>query len=591
MSSWRSRLLSGLPLLPLVVLSAPAFAGTFPLTLLNSDTTTSFGAGLSPAISAGQVEFNGPSGTVYTENADGTGLTQVLNNQTPVPGGMPAGQSATFDQYYGSQELIGGGQVVLIGTDSNSAGNTSGYGLYSVSAAGGTVTLLANETTTVNGHYIGDSQYNGTPNFFPIGSMAVNAAGQIAFEVGQQVYTVNAAGGAVTCVATYYCGDSPGGESIFQAPSISGNTVALAAGNIFGTAIVATTPLPSTPGGFSTAAAGNAYDPYSLNDKPVQDGGTTVFAAQNGNDTVGAIYANSGSGQTIALVTTNTPIPGGTGDFVWTNGIGNQSIAADNGMVVFFGAGASGANAGLYEVSESGGPITKIVAVGDQIGQGTVSGVSMGPQSLSDGTLVFNLSFSCTFSNCPEGYGPSIYTAQLVPTQTVSGPGGGSVASPTLLPVGNEQIGQVQTSIGNVESSIYEYSWSGGWFTSDGEIASAASGDSFNFDLFAPSGTLLDQVVLDAADSFQGTIGLNLSAGNYDIGFVCPGGGNLCPDPSAMINFDTPVDGVTSASVPEPTSFSLVAGGILILGMARIWRKRRPRAERGRNCAGLHRAG
>lgn len=325
-----------------------------------------------PAISGNKVVFLDGGGNlgcnaghvcdgndVWTANDDGTKLTPVLTTRTPIPG-MP-GQ--TFRASYGTAIQIENGMVVVLGI--TCGGCNSGVGYYTVPASGGTVKKLVDWT-----------QFS--KHAFPIDFHA--KAGQVVFQNNQQVYAIPLAGGPITRVAgtwdAHYSPPSPY-CCIFDTPDINdaGTTVALRAGNVFGHGSVQTVNRNGNPLSFKVIAnKRTGIDEFEVA-QPVIDGSTVVYRAKNLSDTVTGIYAGH-----VKLVDTNTPVPGGTGNFQCGNCF--DAIVAKGGIVVFHGYDAAG-HEGLYKVDETGKNLAKIISYGDPIGNGfKVWGVRIGAEAL-----------------------------------------------------------------------------------------------------------------------------------------------------------------------------------------------------------------
>lgn len=377
-------------LLSLLLLAAPAAAaGSVSFRQLAGPTIF---VGGPPVISRGIVAFVGPGGAVWTINADGTGLKRVIDPTTAIPGNrppvpfadpaftpfnIPAGDS--FWIGYANQLRVGAGTVVFAATDPGKAGALSGFGLYSVPASGGSVTALA------------------SANYFPF-DFQVSDQGQVVFEYASQVYSVPASGGPIITLAANKALAAPpslvvnSGSTVqanqYAYPAISGDAVVLAAGNNISGGSIQTTSIRS-PGTFADIADGRQFDVFTFVE-PKIDGSTVIFGAQKRSGAVQGIYASSGAGQLTTLVDSTMDIPGGAGKFaLGGNGHGPQ-IAVSDGIVVFEAHDATG-NPGIYQVAETGGPITKVLATGDMIGIDKVQDVDMSAQPLSGGKLALSV--------------------------------------------------------------------------------------------------------------------------------------------------------------------------------------------------------
>lgn len=337
------------------------------------------------AIDRGIVAFVGLGGSIWTAYDDGTHLTQVLAGTAPIPNGgapipyassnltpfyVPSGD--TFQIGYGTQLRVGAGKVVFIGTDPAKAGTLAGIGLYSLPVFGGSVTPLV------------------SADKFPF-DYQVSELGQVVFQYGQKVYAVPSQGGTITALAANQALSKPPSlvlnngsiaqASLFAYPAISGDSVVLNAGTAVSGGSWQTTSLAS-PGNFVDIADGKQFDVFSLWG-PAIDGSTVIFGGQNRTTGALGIYASTAPGQYTTLADSTMPVPEGSGKFKL-----GTALAASDGIVVFNATDANG-NLGIYKVPESGGPITKVIAVGDKIGPDTVADLLLGPQPLSGRKLAF----------------------------------------------------------------------------------------------------------------------------------------------------------------------------------------------------------
>jgi hypothetical protein len=152
--------------------------------------------------------------------------------------------------------------------------------------------------------------------------------------------------------------------------------------NVGGLHVIADTNTP-IPGG-----VGNFTSFYGL----TLDGANVAFVGFGSNDQTG-VYTNVNGLHLVA--DTNTPIPGGTGSF---QGFIFFLPALRNGHVVFNAYGTSGqSGSGLY--TDRMGSLTKIIAAGDTLDGKTVTGPSTGPRPLDGDQLVVN----CYFADSSSG--------------------------------------------------------------------------------------------------------------------------------------------------------------------------------------------
>jgi hypothetical protein len=367
-------------------------------------------------------------------------FTKVADTGTAIPGG--SGNFTTF-----SAPSISGSTVAF--------GDGNGQGIYTGSASGGSLALVANLNTggtgsftsfgvpTISGPtvafvgaknsqvgiYIGPASGgsltkvvdlssaipNGSGNFITIGSPSISGS-TVAFlgngSEQQGIYTASASGGSLARVADLNTA-VPGGSGTFQlfgntVPSISGSTVTFlggfsnnqqgiytgsASGGSVARVADFTTAIPGGSGNF-TAFAGNA---------PSISGSTVAFRGTGGGGTQVGIYTGSASGGSVARVADlNTAVPVGTGNFT---DLGAPSISGST--VVFIGNGTSTSQAGIYYQLETGGPLFKLITANDVLDGKTVSGLSIS-QFAVDGT---SIAFSVSFTNGTKG----VYVGQIAP--------------------------------------------------------------------------------------------------------------------------------------------------------------------------------
>jgi hypothetical protein len=148
-------------------------------------------------------------------------------------------------------------------------------------------------------------------------------------------------------------------------------------------------------------------------------------------------------------------------------------------------------------------------------------------------------------------------------TATLTNFEGGSSADPTLLPTGTP-VGQVTGTIGASGSEdYYSFYWTGGFFSATESVTGMPTG-SFTFSYGSGNCSSGGSVVLNAGDSFTGTLSANnLAQGTYCIGIANDGPG----DPPYVLTFNTP-----TALTPEPSTFALLVAG---LGMGALRLRRR----------------
>ena len=326
-----------------------------------------------PSIDGGNVVFHG-TGTstegVYTEI--GTTLSRVADTTTSVPSG-----SGNFSGF--NDVSIDGASV------SFRAFSGSSDGIYTNS--GGSLVKVADTNTPVP---------SGSGNFQNLGRSS-SSAGTVAFDgddaLGNGIGIYSRTGGVLTKVADSNTAQPGGAGSFaqFGSPTLDGSNFAF-----WGRG-------PSNPvegiyrsvgGGAPTIVAdsntivpgaGGTFD--NIRPFPAISGSSVSFMAYGSNGSDG-IYRFAGSLSTVA--DTNTPVPGGTGNFVGFDDY--SSISGSNVAFLGFFSTLSAATEGIY--TTIGGGLSEVVKAGDQLDGKTVSSVFMGPEALSGGSIAFSAAFS-----------------------------------------------------------------------------------------------------------------------------------------------------------------------------------------------------
>lgn len=389
--------------------------------LVNSSTPIPGGTGNFTNLGAGPIDgttmvFVGLGSNsqigIYTVPTTGGPLTVIADIQTPIPNGT--GTFTTFNNngffhpfaisgsnvvfagratgqagiYYGSNKnsliriadlntpIPGGtgnfaafndGGVALSGSTITFVGNPhTGSGIYTGTTAGGPLNRLVDSNTPIP---------NGTGNFTSANRLSDSGTTAAFAGVGtnQQVgiYTVSTLGGPVTHLVNR------------------------------------TTPLPNGAGNFSNVSH-------------ISISNTTVVFNATGTGANGIYSVPAVGGAVTVIADTNTPIPGGTGNFT-----GSFGVTSLNGTTVAFRGNGSNGQGGIYSASTTGGPVTKIVAIGDTIDGRTVNSFGFG-LTLNDGSIY---AFRAGFTNGTQ----AVYTFTPVPEPAT---GLAAAAAVTLLALG-----------------------------------------------------------------------------------------------------------------------------------------------------------
>lgn len=378
--------------------TAPAHADFVFQKIVDTDTLVpggggayfSFNGSVRPAVSGTNVVFGTQDQTVWTAKIDGASARRVFTTDTPIPGNL-----GNFHQYYADYAQVYGSKVVVVGT--SCGGCNSGVGIYARKLSGGPITTLADINTLVPGS--ATEKFSTFPNDFDVGY------GQVAFTNQQHVFSVPLAGGTITPVAGLQNqGSSPPSPfcCIFDQPTIRKDRILMRAGNVFGRGSLQDADLDGNTTGFRFLVTGSnhapgtpaayRYDNFDF-DHPVYDAVPVFYgdSTAEGQPYIGGIYARGR--KIIKLADTNTPVPEGSGNFVF-GWYGTRSpIAAGKGIVVF-GARDGLDNPGIYAVRENGGAITKVIARGDTLEGHTVVDLDMSRAGFDGTTLVFRATYA-----------------------------------------------------------------------------------------------------------------------------------------------------------------------------------------------------
>ncbi|HEX4665865.1 MAG TPA: DUF11 domain-containing protein [Chthoniobacterales bacterium] len=373
--------------------------------------TFGIGAGLDPlpALDGDKLVFiafdpnNLP--VIWSANADGSGgLLRLVDTTNNIPGG--AGEKFGYMKAL----RLRNGNTVFFGIGADGLHD----GIYTIPVGGGTLkSVVASGSVRPEG----TGATFGYQDFLQGFAYGYLGDGQMTFTAQQVVYAYPAAGGGTGRVLVYPGSNIPIAGNydavFFGAPAISGTRVVFSGvggseallgtyldeHRFFAVADTATAS-PSTPGQNFVLSTQDSFGGVQI------EGETVVFRAFSGtNAAIKGIYSVTGDGPAVKLVDTNTNVPGGNGKFTSFSTSGSPDLfALSDGEVVFLGVDADNVD-GLYSVPATGGTITRIVAVGDQIGDLQLTGnASFGtqpfqPNSLGEHQIAFRANFLNTTTN------------------------------------------------------------------------------------------------------------------------------------------------------------------------------------------------
>ena len=326
-----------------VLLPAPAAAGPYGFVSVAETPTFGIPGGNAPvpAIDGGKVVFvtndvNNDS-ILWSANADGTGLTRLVDAATAMPGG--AGDTFSAIQYVRLRDGI----AAFIGF-----GHTQNDGIFAVPVGGGTVKQVVGPGFVRPDNPTKTFGYQDLIQSFAGGTMG---DGTIGFQAQGGVYAYSLFGAPPQVLAypgTAFQGASNRTINQFFAPAFSGSRAVIQGVNseLITTFLdehrfVATVDL-NTPPPAGTTWAFNNGDTFT---SAQVEGDTVVFRGLSGGPSpvkVG-VYSRTGFGPVVTLVDQNTPIPGGTGNFA---SLASDVVGLNAGEVLFAGADSAG-RAGL----------------------------------------------------------------------------------------------------------------------------------------------------------------------------------------------------------------------------------------------------
>jgi RNA polymerase sigma factor (sigma-70 family) len=336
---------------------------------------------------------------IYTATVQGTALARIMDLNTPIPGGV--GNFTGLNNSLSSS----GSTAVFSGI------GTGGYQGVFAGSSNATLVRVVDTNTLIpggTGNYLAMPQNTGSI-YTSDSTVAFNGVGD---NNQNGIYIGTITGGPLVMIANTFA-TIPNTNNTFTGfsyLSVTGNTVAFRgqAGNGAG-----------VPGGvYTSPITGGPLTVMADVQTPVPNGSGATFtgfgflssfnskvsfyALYNGG---GGIYVGSVSGGSLmTIVDSNTPIPGGTGNFTTLapNSIGETTVA--------FLGGGSGGQKGIYSAPIGGGPITKIIAIGDTLDGKTVSNLDFGKQ----GNDTSHYAFTAIFTDGSSG----IYVFTPVPEPT-----------------------------------------------------------------------------------------------------------------------------------------------------------------------------
>ncbi|MBP7418816.1 MAG: hypothetical protein KA911_09440 [Xanthomonadales bacterium] len=378
-----------------------------------------------------QAEVSGVKG-LWRSGPAPAAFTRLVDGNTAIPSGSGFFRDLVPFRFDGNS-------VVFRGDDQFEFGGQAGY--YAQPVAGGAPTMLANQGTLVPP---ANTVSFGTNIGFPGGTQEQMAldAGTLVFADDREAgnYAIPVPAGPLRALGTTAFAICETGNFlalIWANPEISGNTVVMGIGGGAGAALYAfplggvsgivdacATPRLRANNGFRIASrnvampgGGANFDAFAFNTLRI-DGDRVVFRGGNGLGRFG-IYssATDGSGL-IELVSTETPVPGGVGNFQGpVAGLSLDRIVIGGEVVVFRGTDAS-AFQGVYAVPVRGGQVVEIVRANDMLPDGrtvfAAGGAALAPELFNGDSMDGrSLALRIDFTDPQRGFGSGIYAIDL----------------------------------------------------------------------------------------------------------------------------------------------------------------------------------
>jgi hypothetical protein len=165
-----------------------------------------------------------------------------------------------------------------------------------------------------------------------------------------------------------------------------------------------------------------------------------------------------------------------------------------------------------------------------------------------------------SFSSQPITIGPAVTPLALQ---------GGTTSSPVFL-VGAQNSEVTGTISGLGAEDYYSFYWGGGAFSATASVTGASNGGSYIFSAGVASVcSSIGSQTLNSGDGFSNIISnADLPPGEYCIGLNA----NSANDPNFSLTFSSPV-----GNTPEPSTFMLLLGGLVVMASASRAATRRTR--------------
>jgi uncharacterized repeat protein (TIGR01451 family) len=318
-------------------------------------------------------------------------MKKLVDFNTPAPGG--AGNFSDLDGGIGGP-LLRDGAVIFTGRN----GAQSANGVYTVPAAGGVVSLVADTNTAVPGQGVSGNFFNFGQFSKLFGSNSISA-GRVAF-VGtfgggptgnDGLYFANNDGTGLAPIidSLHPIHTSDGDLTGFSVPSISGNTVVFsgATHGIYSAALSGAYGTTSTLVDIHSSLPGNPAPLFFPSPTRLTlDGATFAFVATDaGTQTHATLYTGNTAGGPFTKVAAVGDMLDG---LVQINPGSFDGFSLNKGQIMFHAYDTTINTEGLYVWNGSSNE--RVVSKGETIPGGTVIQIGLpGPNALSNGRFVF----------------------------------------------------------------------------------------------------------------------------------------------------------------------------------------------------------
>lgn len=351
---------------------------------------------LGPALDGGVVAFIGGNalhpGSPFAVPAGGGAITSIANDSTLMPG-EPDLPTAEFISLGGFS--LDGDTVVFVGSGfkQNIAFGEPVGGVYR--ETGGALEAVVNTTTAIPGRA-------GSFSPFSFGRPSADG-GQIAFCVQSTGIYATTASGLV--VVADDATPIPGGVGNFPGNFGNPDDVSLDGGDVVFTASVPVGPFVfpaifKTTGGVegtlerivdTDMTVPGSAESFGAVANPVLSGGNLVFWGRTASTLRDGVYTTIG-GSLRVVADRNTPVPGGTGNFIGFASNAGLSIAGER--IAFLGFGEDGSQ-GIYVWDA--GVIWKVIDSRDSIDDRNVLLLDFNKEAFSGSAIVFVANFAGNF--------------------------------------------------------------------------------------------------------------------------------------------------------------------------------------------------